>query len=58
MELLNRIFFWAGVLMVADGLIALIFRRKLGKMIPQLDIPIFALVEIILGLGILLLAID
>jgi len=56
MEFVDRVFFWLGAIMVVDGLVALLFRRRLGSALPGLDIPIVALVEIILGLGLVLVA--
>lgn len=56
MEFIDRVFFWLGAIMVIDGLVALLFRRRLSSALPKLDIPIVALVEIIIGLGCVLLA--
>lgn len=50
----TRVAFWVGVLLVTDGLVALALRRRLSRLLPRLDIPILALVEIIAGLALLI----
>jgi len=53
MALFSSILFWAGIIMLADGSLALLFQEKWQKLARGLNIQRVAFVEIGLGLALL-----
>ncbi|MEN7972515.1 MAG: hypothetical protein ABFR47_01640 [Verrucomicrobiota bacterium] len=54
MNLLGSILFWAGIVLLVDGSLALLFQEKWQKLAGGLNIQRIALIEI--GVGLVLLA--
>jgi len=53
MALFSSILFWAGIIMLADGSLALLFQEKWQKIVGRLNIQRIACIEIGLGIAFL-----
>ena len=53
MNLFSSILFWAGIVFLVDGSLALLFQEKWQKWVGGLDIPRIAAIEIGVGLALL-----
>jgi len=53
MNLFTSILFWAGIILLVDGSLALLFQEKWQKLVGGLNIQRIALIEIGVGLAFL-----